>query len=248
MIDNELYSRLTKNYGDAFTDFLNGKYEQPSDNNRWTGFVVNNMDPEFRGRVKILIIGKYDELPESVIPWAIPDIAYLGSMKGNFIVPNVGTILRGYFDSGDIHKPVFDSVAFNINNTAVGRTNIKSNYPNKMILMQTDNGECLTLDRKTGETRFAHRSGTLLIIDKSGNVNISVSESNANFKLNVPNGNVNISTNSGKIDINSTAGEININGGRVNLGNNVAKSLVNNLPNCLVTGAPHFVGVTNVFV
>jgi hypothetical protein len=43
----------------------------------------------------------------------------------------------------------------------------------------------------------------------------------------------------GDVAISSTTGEI-------NLGNNLLKQLVNNLPSCLICGAPHCVGNVQV--
>lgn len=64
----------------------------------WTGKVIQNDDPLHLGRVKILINGYYNDISESAIPWALPEFSYLGSSKGSFTVPEIGTIVRGYFD------------------------------------------------------------------------------------------------------------------------------------------------------
>jgi hypothetical protein len=254
MNDNELYKHFRENFGKSFDDFINGAYDnnEPEDSNRWTGYVIDNLDPTFRGRVKILIIGKYDNIPEASLPWAIPDISYLGSKAGNFIVPETGTVVRGYFDHGDIQKPVFDSVAYSedvIQNAQVGVRN-PAEYPDKMILMQTDMGESMTLNRRTGETKFIHRSGTTISISPLGAVTITAGgtskpaditlESELAVNINAKStGQINIHSETGNIMVDSDSGE-------VQLGKNLAKQFVNNLPNCIVTGAPHAVGNTNV--
>lgn len=254
MNDNELYKHFRENFGKSFDDFINGAYDnnEPEDSNRWTGYVIDNLDPTFRGRVKILIIGKYDNIPEASLPWAIPDISYLGSKAGNFIVPETGTVVRGYFDHGDIQKPVFDSVAYSedvIQNAQVGVRN-PAEYPDKMILMQTDMGESMTLNRRTGETKFIHRSGTTISISPLGAVTITTGgtskpaditlESELAVNINAKStGQINIHSETGNIMVDSDSGE-------VQLGKNLAKQFVNNLPNCIVTGAPHAVGNTNV--
>lgn len=250
--DSELYKHLRENFGQSFDDFLNGSYEIPEDHNRWTGYVIDNKDPLFRGRVKVLIIGKYDDIPEASLPWAIPDISYLGSKAGNFIVPETGTVLRGYFDHGDIQKPVFDSVAFSCDITEKAKSPVinPAEYPNKMILMQTDMGEYMTLNRTTGETKFVHRSGTTISISPLGAVTITAGgasqpasvtiESELAVNINAQStGQINIHSETGNIMVDSEAGE-------VQLGKNLAKQFVNNLPNCIVTGAPHAVGNVNV--
>ena len=254
MNDNELYKHFRENFGKSFDDFINGAYDnnEPEDSNRLTGYVIDNLDPTFRGRVKILIIGKYDNIPEASLPWAIPDISYLGSKAGNFIVPETGTVVRGYFDHGDIQKPVFDSVAYSedvIQNAQVGVRN-PAEYPDKMILMQTDMGESMTLNRRTGETKFIHRSGTTISISPLGAVTITAGgtskpaditlESELAVNINAKStGQINIHSETGNIMVDSDSGE-------VQLGKNLAKQFVNNLPNCIVTGAPHAVGNTNV--
>lgn len=254
MNDNELYKHFRENFGKSFDDFINGAYDnnEPEDSNRWTGYVIDNLDPTFRGRVKILIIGKYDNIPEASLPWAIPDISYLGSKAGNFIVPETGTVVRGYFDHGDIQKPVFDSVAYSedvIQNAQVGVRN-PAEYPDKMILMQTDMGESMTLNRRTGETKFIHRSGTTISISPLGAVTITAGGTSKPADITLESElAVNINAKStGQINIHSEAGNIMVDSesGEVQLGKNLAKQFVNNLPNCIVTGAPHAVGNTNV--
>jgi hypothetical protein len=54
-------------------------------------------------------------------------------------------------------------------------------------------------------------------------------------------------TSTGDTDIKAT-GKCNVDGSLVNLGKNVASQLANNLPACLITGAPHAIGNTNVKV
>lgn len=247
-LSQEFQDKLYSNFGQSFEDFMNGKYDQPEETDRWTGFVIDNFDIQYRGRVKVLILGKYDNIPEASIPWAVPDISYLGAKAGNFVVPEKGTVLRGYFDHGDIMKPVFDSVAFGLDNVMFANpfAGTMSDYPNTMILMQTDLGECLTLNRTNGETIFRHRSGTIIKFLLSGEIDINAGATGA---INIAgNGNISISTQTGNIDVKTEAGNVSIDStsGMVNLGRNAAKQFVNNLPTCLATGAPHFVGNTNV--
>lgn len=247
----ETYAKLYESFGQSFDDFMNGKYDQPEDNNRWTGYVIDNKDPLYSGRVKIYIIGKYDEIPEASMPWAIPDISYMGASAGNFVIPENGSVVRGYFDHGDVQKPVFDSLAFNMNNVLLsnpfaGIVN-PSDYPNKMILMQTDLGECLTLNRTNGETEFRHRSGAIITITSTGTITINAAPSAGKMTINADGG-LDITAKAGVINVKSKSGVVNVDGTKVQLGKNAAKQLVNNLPNCLVTGAPHYIGNTNVFV
>jgi hypothetical protein len=252
--DSELYKRFRENFGKSFDDFLNGAYneELQEDNNRWTGYVIDNYDPTFRGRVKVLVIGKYDDIPEASLPWAVPDISYLGSKAGNFIVPETGTVVRGYFDHGDIQKPIFDSVAYSEDNILNSQAAVRNpaEYPDKMILMQTDMGECLTVNRRTGETKFVHRSGTTISISPVGDIKVTAGGASQLAQVSIESElAVNVNAKSmGQINIHAENGNIMVDSdkGQVQLGKNLAKQFVNNLPNCIVTGAPHAVGNTNV--
>lgn len=236
------------------TDQITPKKKDP-DNGKWTGIVINNNDPDQLGRCQIKIYGYYDDLATNNIPWAIPDINSMASTKGNFIVPELNTIVRGYFDNGDEAKPIYDSVAFNsANSDAMG--GIKNwqyrtdDYPNTMVLFQTDQDDFLVMNRKSGEISFNHHTGTVTKIDSDGNISIGTSiYSGGPAKLNISIsgditintfGNCNISA-MGNVDVQSTTGFI-------TLGNNPAKQFACNLPNCCICGAPHAVGNIQVKV
>lgn len=258
--NNEILDDIIKSVSDGINQTVHGTYEkfEQDPTTRWTGKVIDNNDPDKLGRVKVLIMGYYDELAEAAIPWAIPDISYIGGSNGNFIIPEKGTILRGYFDEGDIQKPIFDSIAF----TVVAAKNLEKDhfahkeedYPFKMVLLQTDNGEVLTLNRKNGETIFKHRTGLTLTISPSGGITVntgeSLDENGASSKGNIKietQGNTIINTN-GTTRVISKTGKVVIDSEKslVELGSNLAKQLVNNLPNCLICGVTHCVGNTNV--
>lgn len=249
MNDIEQFRQLMKGKTDSInTDQIIPK--APSQElKKWTGIVLNNADPDKIGRVQIKIYGYYDNLALNNIPWAVPDIQSWTSTKGNFVVPELNTILRGYFDNGDEMKPVYDSVAFNSAYTSregdffdwYTRT---EDYPHTMVLFQTDQKDYLVMNKKTGELAFTHHTGSVIRIDPDGNIDIGTgiySGGPANMNINV----------SGKATINtydtiqiSAMKDVNINtvNGDINLGDNPMKQLVNNLPQCLVCGGNHCIG------
>lgn len=241
---------IQNEYEDLMKSTFEVNVEETKYNDRWEGVVIDNEDPDKLGRIRIKILNLYDDIPKEHLPWAIPDIQYLGSKCGNFIVPEINSVVRGYFDQGDIQKPIYDSIAFNKDNIDNSKANNREDYPHKMILFQTDQGDFLTLNRKTGEFVFFHRTGASLIYDKEGNLSIDTGATDSNqgnLTINVL-GNSEIKvTGQSKIESQGNC-EINSTTGQVNIGLNPAKQLVNNLPCCLVTGAPHYVGNTNVFV
>ena len=251
---DELFKDATTSIDKGFDQGLAGTYEKfdDDDKGRWTGKVVDNDDPDKLGRVKIVVFGYYDELAEFALPWAVPDLGYIGGTNGNFVVPEVGTFVRGYFDQGDIQKPIYDSIAFSemtarnlMKNQLVNKL---EDYPHKMVLLETDQGDYLTLNRKDGETLFHHRTGLTITIGGDGTLTINTGSSFAEkgkFIVNCD-GETQIET-QGDVKITSLTGNVNIDavGGMVNLGRNTSKQLINNLPICPVTGMPHYVGNTN---
>ena len=242
-------SNVAKNYQKFFDDAITNSSDQEEQKftGRWEGKVIKNNDPERLGRVKIQIFNFYDDLPSDAIPWAIPDIMFIGSKAGNFIVPEIGTIVRGYFDQGDIQKPIYDKLAFNVDNPNNSQATVNEDYPNKMIIFQTDQGDYMTLNRKTGEWVFMHRTGASIIFKGSGEMQIDTGASDdgeGDLNIHVLG---NCTVNVDKDCTLTSLGTTKVDGVKVELGNNAAKQLVDNLPNCVVTGAPHFIGNTNTY-
>ncbi len=133
----------------------------------YVGKVVDNKDPDKIGRCKIRVFGVFgDEIPDRDLPWAIPDFAFIGSKKGSFIVPPEDTIVRIYFDQGDIYLPVYTRKVVDENNLPADKD---EDYPDNMIFFETDEGDKLMINRKTGKLTFVHNSGNELTIEKNGN-------------------------------------------------------------------------------
>ena len=254
--------------GEKSVQQILGQTDEQKFNDNWTGKVIDNSDPLYLGRVKIRVFGYYDEVADAALPWALPESTYLGSKRGNFIVPEVNTIVRGYFDKGDDQKPIYTGLALNEENYAT--TELLKNideiteYPNVMVLMHTDEGERVTLNRSSGEMKVSHRSGTTLTIAPNGAITIETSipltKPGASVKTEMPGANItlagkfNLKSKFSDINIVSDKGTINVNAttGDINIGRNAAdvevngkkvpsptKRKVNNFGNCLYTGAPH---------
>lgn len=246
-----------------------GQTDEQKFDDHWTGKVIDNEDPLHMGRVKIRILGYYNEISDAAIPWALPEATYLGSTKGTLIIPEVNTVVRGYFDKGDDQKPIYTAIAPSIDNYATSQMlenpEEALDYPNVMVLLHTDEGERVTLNRSNGEISVSHRSGTKIVIAPNGAITIEtsipVTKPGASVSTDPPGATINLAGNYkltskfGNIDIESTKGTININSkfGDINIGKNAAdvddgsgnkipsptKRKVNNFSNCLYTGAPH---------
>lgn len=263
---------LNERYGNNPDDPLNGNSildsKDPKFNERWTGRVVSNNDPLKMGRAKIKIFGHYDDVDEISIPWALPEHGYLGAGTSNLVVPDVGATVRGYFENGDPYKPIYDGI-ITVENPIVAAaesflgmrapgdsilddaTN-SLDYPNVMVLMKTDDGEGVTLNRRTGEMKINHRSGLKMQIDPNGSILIEQSMSKKIVNTEPATMTVKIE---GKFDLEAND-DIVINAkrnvyidavqGDVNLGRNNLKTLVCAHPTCFVTNAPTNGGNMNV--
>ena len=241
MNDIEQYKKLLAGDNRALVDGLvNEKADTKDANAPWTGKVVNNFDPDRLGRVQIRVIGFYENLKDDWLPWAIPDISYIGGKNGSQIIPEVGTMVRGYFDHGDVQKPIYNGLAFNAANADSSCTDRKNvfEYPHKMVLMETDQGDFLTLNRKTGELAFVHRSGASIYIDYNGNIKIQTgTTTSSTLKVEV-NGDADLDV-KGECKV-MAAGDVNVDSlGMINLGRNPAKTPVANITTCPICGILH---------
>ena len=74
----------------------------------WIGQVIRTDDPLQLGRIKVKVFSKYDELNETVIPWAIP---YNQLSTGTIIIHKVNDIVNIFFENGDENVPFYFTAA-----------------------------------------------------------------------------------------------------------------------------------------
>lgn len=70
----------------------------------WIGEVIDNVDPSNLGRCRVRVFGKFDQLPDEVIPWATP---MNRDQVGAHSVPRIGDIVAIRFDNGNIYHPEY---------------------------------------------------------------------------------------------------------------------------------------------
>lgn len=117
-------------------------------NAEWVGEVVDNQDPEFSGRCRVRVYGKFDgtnklddsasgfSIPDDDLPWAYPagsNIFGGGSKKGAgaLSVPKVGTKVKITFSGGNIYAPEYTAVQ-DINESLINE--IRDSYQNSHVL------------------------------------------------------------------------------------------------------------------
>jgi hypothetical protein len=77
------------------------------------GEIVDITDPEKRGRARVKVFGKFDELDDEDIPWAEQSMnSTFGASggSGSMSVPKLGAIVNVYFDNGNLYTPFYYNI------------------------------------------------------------------------------------------------------------------------------------------
>lgn len=155
----------------------------------YRGVVLDNDDPSKIGRVKVNILGMFDEINSDDVPWAVPAFS-IGSGSGvgygDLSVPSVGSMVYCFFEQGDIYQPVYFASAPDAVHGVP--TEAKTNYPDRRVI-KTPGGIVLYIDDSDLEIKallpsgtyikldssvnIVHSSGSYVTIDSSGNITIS---------------------------------------------------------------------------
>ena len=90
------------------------KLEKPNiEITHYLGVVVDNKDPEFRGRAKIRVFGIFDQLEDADLPWSYQrfEQSYgLGGGSGRISVPKLGSVVHVQFNNGNYYSPEYKAV------------------------------------------------------------------------------------------------------------------------------------------
>lgn len=140
----------------------------------YRGEVVDNIDPDQAGRVRVRVFGIFkDEILDADLPWAVPAMPIFtgsGSGYGNFAVPEIGTHVFVFFESGDVYQPTYFAEAPNkVHGLPSERT---TNYPNRRI-QKTKSGIVIMIDDKDNVVKIIHPTGKYFEINENGNVFVS---------------------------------------------------------------------------
>lgn len=200
----------------------------------YIGIVENNDDPERLGRVKVRIHGLHDDIPVDYLPWAPVDQTFVGSRKGSFIIPEIGTVVNVKFQDGDQYFPTVVSKALDSRNFNFDADR-QEDYPNTMIFWETAKGDFLKFNRQKSELTLNLANGLFFKVFGNGNITLSNESSNVgnmnldirgDFTISNPVGNLNLVTNNVNL---SAFGDINLtNNGRCDIKSLEGASLISN--------------------
>jgi hypothetical protein len=71
---------------------------------KYRGTVVNNIDPEQRGRIQAIIPDVLGLIPSS---WAMPCVPIAGKQEGIFVIPQIGAGVWMEFEQGESDYPIW---------------------------------------------------------------------------------------------------------------------------------------------
>ncbi len=206
---------------------------------KYRAFVVDNADPENRGRLRLRIPSVLGN--DVVSGWALPCLPYGGAAdQGFFFIPEADACVWVEFEMGDLAYPVWVG-------TFWGKPGGQSEAPKPADaqspptrkIIRTLKGSSIEIEDKDGDEVFIiqYSDGSkknTVTMDKDG---MRIEDANANKITLDANGAKLEDVNGNKIEMNASAINIFPNVA-CNLGS-AAVNMVNNLPACLFTGAPH---------
>lgn len=161
--------------------FLNSKLDMMG-SNIYIGTVVDNNDPDKLGRVKVNIIGKYDGISTTDLPWARPETK---SVSGNFMIPNLNDKLLVRVD--DIYDPVYVGKYFS---ESTRSDILDDSYPNTAVIYEDEQGTSISVNKKIHSMLITHKSGSSIEFKDNGDIDIR------------PNKNLNLITDKGSVNLN----------------------------------------------
>ena len=71
---------------------------------KYRGTVVNNLDPEQRGRIQAIVPAVTGLILST---WAMPCVPFAGKLEGFFVVPQIGAAVWMEYEDGDPDKPIW---------------------------------------------------------------------------------------------------------------------------------------------
>jgi hypothetical protein len=138
---------------------------------KYRGTVVNNVDPEQRGRIMALVPDVLGITPSS---WAMPCVPMAGKEQGFFMVPQIGAGVWIEFEQGDPDYPIwvggFWGIAAEVPKLALAPPPIP---PGQNIVLQTTLQNSLILSDSvptplSGGIMLRSTTGAMIVVNDSG--------------------------------------------------------------------------------
>jgi hypothetical protein len=191
----------------AYTDFIKTLTQDSLNGTEWVGEVVDNKDPEFSGRCRVRVYGKFDGtnkiddpdsgylIPDDQIPWAYPGNSNVyggGESKGagSLSIPKIGTKVKIKFNSGNLYAPEYFSVQ-DLNQSLIDE--IKDSYENATVLYIDEDEKTKILYTQSKGLEFFHKDSHIVINPDSS---ITIEHKGTSSIIELVGSNINITSNS----------------------------------------------------
>lgn len=137
---------------------------------KYRGFVVDNQDPETRGRLRLRIPAL---LAEEVTGWALPCLPFGGlADQGMFMIPEIDAQVWVEFEAGDLSQPIWTGTFWQQSSDTPAEAAID---PPTTRLLKTPSGILFQCDDAEGEERILlkHPTEAQVEIDKNGTITLT---------------------------------------------------------------------------
>ncbi len=134
---------------------------------KYRGFVVDNQDPDKRGRLKLSVPSV---LAEQITDWALPCLPFGGAEQyGLFLIPNPDAQVWVEFEEGDLHRPIWTGCFWQTQDDLP--EDAARDEPTTRIL-RTPGGHVMQFDDEADAERFRlfHPADASLEIDHNGSI------------------------------------------------------------------------------
>jgi uncharacterized protein involved in type VI secretion and phage assembly len=172
-------------------------------NGVFSAVVIDNMDPDNLGRVKVQLppISESDQHGHQA--WARLATLMAGQNRGTWFIPDMNDEVLVAFEAGDVRRPYVIGSLWNVANAPPHSMDATNNKK----LLRSRNGVKITLDDQSGQESFiVETPGGQTITLKDGPGSIEIVDSNGNsIKLEAAGVTVNASA---KVTLNASSVEI----------------------------------------
>lgn len=159
----------------------------------FSALVVNNNDPDKKGRIKVRVSPQHDSVSNENLPWSLPVI-----FSDMLNIPEQGTYVWVIFQQGNEYEPIYFGYVLQTNSFNSGI--YAEDYPNTIGILTDD--AWISLNRKTKKIELKNPTNTIKL--DTGGITIN---SNSACSITVT-GNCNIQSSA---QVNVTAPIINLN-------------------------------------
>lgn len=134
---------------------------------KYRGTVVNNLDPEQRGRLMAMVPDVLGLVPSS---WAMPCLPIAGKQQGTYVMPQVGAGVWVEFEGGDPNHPIW-SGGFWGAAAEVPALALAGNPASPSIVLQTSLQNAIVISDVPGPTggiMLKSTTGASIIVNDTG--------------------------------------------------------------------------------